>query len=241
MKYPGKIITKTCLDKYSGLTRAQMEQMPGEYKSLFFDLCVEKTNAMKWAFESDPVTAEVGVLYSDCDICFMGPLLEIPADATVAVSHHEIKPEDEARYGKYNGGLVWAKTISSIHAWTAACRTSRWDDQAAIEDMAAVDPGHLYQIPRTENYGWWRLWQGVRPVNELLAEWRMKTGSNNSGIMINNRALGSIHTHFGEVRDRATLEYNRWVLGWLERLTMHPPAQRLLLFIHSIHPWMQLD
>ena len=238
MNYPGQIITRISLDKYSGLTRAQMERLPGEYKNLFFDLCVEKTAVMKWVFETESVTN--GVLYCDCDICFMGPHFDIPDNATLAVSHHEIKPQDEARYGTYNGGIVWAKDISNIHTWIAACKTSRFVDQAAIEDMAAAAT-NLYKIPRQENYGWWRLFQGVKPANELMGEWTMRWGSNNSGIMIGGQPLGSIHTHFGEIRDAATLQYNRWVLHWLSKLTMHPPAQRLLGFIHGLHPWMLLD
>jgi len=236
MGYMGRIVTKVALDKYAGLTRAEMEKRPGIYGSLFFDLCVEKTAVMKWVFE----TETVGVLYCDCDICFMGPLFNIPEDADVAVSHHEIRPQDEARYGKYNGGILWAKDVGSVNTWIDACRTSRFVDQAAIEDMAAAAKS-LYLIPRQENYGWWRLWQGVRPANELMREWSMNWGSNNSGIMVNGEPLGSIHTHFGEVRDQATLEYNKWVIMWLKRLTMHPPAQKLLHYIYKLHPWMALD
>jgi hypothetical protein len=235
MGYKGRIVTKVALDKYAGLTRAEMEKKPGIYGSLFFDLCVEKTAVMKWVFETEPVD----VLYCDCDICFMGPLFSIPEGADVAVSHHEIRPQDEARYGKYNGGILWAKDVGSVNTWIDACKTSRFVDQAAIEDMAAAAKS-LYQIPRTENYGWWRLWQGVKPANQLMSEWSMKEAKN-CGIMINGQPLGSIHTHFGETRDAATVQYNKWVLHWLTKLTTNSKAQRLLGFIHSLHPWMILD
>ena len=226
MGYKGKIVTNVSLNKYAGLTRAQMERMPGVYKHLFFDLCVEKTAVMKWAFE----TAPDGVLYCDCDICFMGPLLEIPETATVAVSHHEIKPRDEALYGKYNGGVLWAKDVSSILTWIHACKTSRFVDQAAIEDMAAAVPAEqLYLIPRTENYGWWRLWQGVKPPQELAAEW----ASGAQGITVSGQPLGSVHTHFGEIRDAATREFNKWVLSLLA-LDGRPKAKELLTFIRMM-------
>jgi hypothetical protein len=226
MGYKGKIVTNVSLDKYTGLTRAQMERMPGVYKHLFFDLCVEKTAVMKWAFET---AQENGVLYCDCDICFTGPLFEIPETATVAVSHHEIKPQDEARYGTYNGGIVWTKDVSSVLTWIAACKGSRFVDQAAIEDMAAAVPsGELYLIPRTENYGWWRLWQGVKTPQELASEWSVSTC-----IKVSGQPLGSVHTHFGEVRDAATVEFNKWVLSMLA-LDKRPKAKELLTFIRMM-------
>lgn len=224
MEYKGKIITNITLDKYSGLTRAQMEKTPGVYKNMFFDLCVEKTAVMKWVFES--FSPKDGVLYCDCDICFMGPLFEIPDTATVAVSRHEIRPQDEARYGAYNGGVLWTKDISSIITWIAACKTSRFVDQAAIEDVAAASQS-LYLIPRTENYGWWRLWQGTKSPQALASEW--SAGPN--GILVLGKPLGSVHTHFGETRDAATREFNRWVLSWLLKLSAHEPSRRLWEFI----------
>ena len=238
MGYKGKIVTKQTLDKYAGLTRAQMERMPGEYANLFFDLCVEKTKVMKWVFETEANVSETGVLYCDCDICFTGPIFDIPPGMKVAVSHHEIRIADEAKWGRYNGGVLWAKDIDRILLWINACKTSRFVDQAAIEDMVAATP-ETYQIPRTENYGWWRMWQGIRPSAELAAEWGLRRSPEHSGITVAGAPLGSIHTHFAEVRDAATHEYNKWIVGWLRRLNSHPPAKRLLQFLERLHPWIR--
>jgi hypothetical protein len=238
--YPGKIVTRVGLDAYSGLTRAQMERIPGVYKNLFFDLCVEKTNVMKWVFETAPNISETGVLYCDCDICFLAPLLDIPETATLAVSHHQIRPQDEALYGKYNGGVLWAKTVQSIHTWIDACKTSRFVDQAAIEDLVtATDPATTYQIPRIQNYGWWRMFQGTRPAADLQAEWSMNRNkaAGGSGILVNGEPLGSIHTHFGETRDLVTNAFNVWVLGWLRKLAVgHAPARRMVAYIEKNFP-----
>ena len=233
--YKGQIHVRNGLDAYSGLTRAQMERAPGKTQNQWTDFMLEKTTLLEWA-----LSEQRDVLFCDCDICFTGPLFEIPDGATLAVSQHQIRPQDEARFGTYNGGMIWVTDQAQIDLWRSATKTSRFFEQAAIEDVAAAATS-LYKIPRQENYGWWRLFQGVKPANELMGEWTMRWGSNNSGIMIGGQPLGSIHTHFGEVRDAATLQYNRWVLHWLSKLTMHPPAQRLLGFIHGLHPWMLLD
>jgi len=235
LDYKGELHIKNSLDSYSGLTRAQMERAPGKTQNQWTDFMLEKTTLLEWALSEQP-----NVLFCDCDICFTGPLFEIPDGATLAVSQHQIRPQDEARFGTYNGGMIWISSQDQIDLWRTATKTSRFFEQAAIEDVAAAATS-LYKIPRTENYGWWRLWQGVKPANQLMGEWTMRWGSNNSGIMISGEPLGSIHTHFGEVRDTATVEYNKWVMHWLSKLTMHAPAQRLLAFIHGLYPWMLLD
>ena len=237
LEYKGTIHMRSSLDSYSGLTRAQMEHAPGKTQNQWTDFMLEKTTLLKWALSEQP-----DALFCDSDICFMAPLFEIPDGSTLAVSQHMIRPQDEARFGMYNGGMIWVSEKTQIDLWITATKTSRFFEQAAIEDVAAATPAiSLYKIPRQENYGWWRLWQGAKPASELFSEWSMRWRSNNSGIMIGNQPLGSIHTHFGEVRDAATTEYNKWVLNWLSKLTMHPPAQRLLGFIHGLHPWMLLD
>ena len=235
LAYKGKIHLRNSLNPYSGLKRAEMEDSPGKTQNQWTDFMLEKTTLLEWALSEQP-----NVLFCDSDICFMGPLFEIPEGTTLAVSQHQIRPKDEARFGTYNGGMIWVTDKSQIYLWRVATETSRYYEQAAIEDVAAAAT-NLYEIPRTENYGWWRLWQGVKPANELLTEWSMNWGANNSGIMIGGQPLGSIHTHFGEVRDAATLQYNKWVLNWLAKLKMHRPAQRLLAFIQSLHPWMTMD
>lgn len=235
LDYSGTIHIRNGLDAYSGLTRAKMERTPGTTQNQWTDFMLEKTILLEWALSEQP-----NVLFCDSDICFMAPLFEIPEGTTLAVSQHQIRPQDEARFGAYNGGMLWVTDKAQVELWRSATANSRFFEQAAIEDVAAAAT-NLYQIPRQENYGWWRLWQGVKAPTALMAEWTMQWGSNNSGIMVAGQPLGSIHTHFGEVRDAATLQYNKWVLHWLAKLTMHAPAQRLLGFIQNLHPWMTLD
>ena len=237
-KYPGEIVTSTALNKYSGMNRQQMERMRGQrFPSLWFDFMAEKIFLLKWAFTQEgAAAAAAGVLFCDADICFFAPLPVIPAGAVVALSHHEIRAVDEALYGRYNGGFAWLSDPRYADAWLAACDAGqRFFEQSALEDVgraaAAEGPQALYEFPRTQNFGWWRLWQGERHYEELQKEWTMNRRKDPaaSGILVGGEPLGSVHTHFSEKKDAATVKYNAWVLAWLERLApSHVPARRLL-------------
>lgn len=239
LNYPGEVITNTtAMEPYSGLNRQQMERMPGRrFPSLWFDFMAEKISLLRWAFAEEGETAATpGILFCDADICFLAPLPTIPVGTKVALSHHEIRAADEARYGRYNGGFAWFSSPSHVDTWLTACLAGqRFYEQSALEDVARAaareGPQALYEFPRTQNFGWWRLFQGERPVAMLLTEWSMNRRINpsSSGIMVAGAPLGSIHTHFKETRDPTTMEFNRWVLSWLQKLERsHEPARRLL-------------
>jgi hypothetical protein len=222
MGYSGKIYVKQGLDRYTGLNRQQMEKTPDGTANLWVNFMLEKATLLEWALESAP-----DVLFCDSDICFTAPLFEIPEDAKLAVSRHEIRPQDEARFGAFNGGMIWVTSKAQVALWRSATTTSRFFEQASIEDLVAADPG-AYMIPRQNNYGWWRLFQGVKPPHELAAEW-----SSSTCIKVAGQPLGSIHTHFGEVRDAATMQFNKWVLSNLA-LDKRPKAKELLTFIRMM-------
>jgi len=227
--YTGDIVIKEALNDYTGLNRAQMEGMRGrKYQNFFFDFVCEKLNLLDWVFAE---TQAPGVLFCDADICFLAPLFSIPAGTTLAVSPHLIRTSDEARYGVYNAGMIWVNSPEVVALWRVACATSTFYEQIAIEDVVAA-VANVYQIPATENYGWWRLWQGRRPAAELQAEWKMKQSNPGSGIAIKGQALGSVHTHFAEKRDLATVKYNEWLINCLTRIgQVHPPARNFLNYM----------
>jgi hypothetical protein len=100
-----------------------------------------------------------------------------------------------------------------------------------MEDVvAALPPEQVYKLPKTENYGWWRLWQGVQPPHELKGEWGMNRRGPGCGITVAGASLGSVHTHFTETKDAATAQFNAWVIAWLKKLAdaKHLPAKRFL-------------
>jgi hypothetical protein len=133
--YKGPIHVKNSLDAYSGLTRAQMERAPGKTQNQWTDFMLEKTTLLKWALSEQP-----DALFCDSDICFMGPVFDIPEGTTLAVSQHMIRPQDEARFGTYNGGMIWVSEKTQIDLWLTATKTSRFFEQAAIDFQGITPP-----------------------------------------------------------------------------------------------------
>jgi len=236
LKYPGTVYTKDVLSVYTAYDRRQMEAMPGKhFATLWMDFMTEKINLLRWALAAEPG----GVLFCDADICFTGPLPTIPDGAAVGLSPHMIVERDEKRYGKYNGGFAWFSATEYADVWWNACATARFYEQSALEDVArhVVEAGKdLYEFPKTSNYGWWRLWQGVKSSSDILKEWginRMRA-KESSGVCIEGAMLGSIHTHF-HTTDFATKQFNSMFTSWLKILApYHLPARKLLAAITKI-------
>jgi hypothetical protein len=171
------------------------------------------------------------VLFCDADICFLAPLFNVPEGTVLAVSQHMIRPADEARFGTYNVGMIWMARADLVATWRDACAGSRFYEQVPMETVvASLPPDQVHKLPKTENYGWWRLWQGTKSPQELQAEWGMDRHAPGCGITVGGAPLGSVHTHFSETKDAATAQFNIWVLLWLNKLVeaRHAPAKRLL-------------
>lgn len=227
-KYPGRLVLREDLGAYADWNRQQMEQMPGvHFKSRWFDFMTEKINLLRWALSEEKGG---GVLFCDADICFLGPLPEIPQGRTLALSPHAIRPRDTARFGHYNGGFLWLSSEKHLDDWWSACATARFYEQSALEDVGkAAGTEALYEFPVTQNYGWWRLLQGTETADALQKKWSIQPGK---GILVSGVLLGSVHTHFAETLDAATALFNELVIGWLKRLVYtHPPANRILAAI----------
>jgi len=212
--YTGELVTKEALNRYTSVNRAQMERLPGVRKNLFFDFVCEKMNLLDWALS---ISKSKGVLFLDADICFLAPLFQIPKGVTLAVSPHHIREYDEAKYGVYNAGMLWVKDTDTVTMWRSACDNSSFYEQIAIEDVVnKLVESTVYKIPLTENYGWWRLFQGRKSVEETQKEWSFAHKNHaGTGITLNGNPVGSIHTHFAEMRDTTTVAYNKWVMTLL--------------------------
>jgi hypothetical protein len=241
ISYKGELILdKDKLARYSGLTRQKMEAMPGtKYPSLWFEFMAEKITLLRWAFEREGTAgaaAAAGILFCDADICFMDQLPKIPAGKRIALCPHYIRPLDEARYGHYNGGFFWLSSSESVDAWERAClRGQRFYEQSALEDLSiTVKPEELHTFSRNHNYGWWRLFQSPAGTEETQKEWSMNRvkAAASAGLLVGGEPVGSVHTHFMERKDRATMEFNQFILQRLHRLAgTHEPARRLFGFL----------
>lgn len=232
IKYTGKLVVNVALDQYSRKTRAEMERTPAtQEKTLWYEFQMEKLRLLDWVFSSEPTASQVGTFYLDADICFFGELPAVPGDFAVAVSLHMIRRQDEARYGAYNAGYFWTKSPDAVQAWRAACATSRFFEQAALEVFDSDEwsgTGRVYKFPPQTNYGWWRMFQSDTDYAELQKRWGIRRDAKHSGITVDGQPLTSVHTHW-TTADFTTGLFNNFVKQLLEKIApRHEPAKRIL-------------
>ena len=238
--YKGKKITKIALDPYTGLNRSVMERTPGtKFATLFADFCAEKPVLMKWVLES-----ESAVLFCDADICHLGPLPSIDERVNLAVSPHLIRKSDTDRFGLYNAGYLYLKNQATADQWLQLCKTSRFFEQGCLEDLVSwsnikYGVGSVEQFPETVNYGWWRLWQGDCNPEALMKKWRILRKEGGCGLIIGDKPLQSIHTHWSEQRDMATAQFNFWILKQLQALSSVKKTRHLTTFLETQHPHLK--
>lgn len=236
-KYPGKIHTQLALQRYTGLTRQQMEHSPGlSSPSLFGDFTEEKTELMNWAIRASG-SKPGGVFFLDADITLLGPLplpLSLPKDVKLVLSPHFIRPSDEAKFGHFNAGFIWTNDPTFPVEWKEACGYSRFFEQAALEDFAQ----RADVFEREHNYGWWRMFQSEKSVKENKDEWKIARADMDDGfcgIRIGSVPLRSVHLHW---YDPSTNDFALFVIEKLRLTTkgkygLASKSARLLRFLTS--------
>jgi len=224
VSFKGTMHLRKSLDGYTGLNRKAMEATPGRtYNTLWLDFMYEKATAIEWAFSMGGITEEKGLWFMDSDITHLAPLPDIPASASVALSPHFIRESDCRLYGKYNGGYFWLRDTSLISAWRSAGFTSRFYEQAALEDMAVAAEGHLYEFPIQVNFGWWRMFQGLAPPAEIQSGFSFNRADTSVGLRYKGVPLQSIHTHWFDTSSSATGVFNAWVNEYTRKFASHKP------------------
>lgn len=235
--YSGPLVIIPDLDKYktanTTVCRKSLSQQKGIlYKTMWEDFMMEKATVMEHALKT-----EDSVFLFDSDICFLGPLPPIPENKKIGVSPHMIKPIDEDRYGKFNAGYVWTCDKRVPAAWREASKSSRFFDQAALEDVIKMfTEDEIHYFSKQNNYGWWRMFQSTETSSALQAQWTIFRNDPGSGIRVDGSPLLSIHTHWSEQNDYVTYMFNVWVLRFLTRLGNHPPANSLCRFLIKTFP-----
>ena len=229
IKFKGTIHLMTAMDSYRGLTRKEMEKMPGHlYDTLFKDYTYEKANVLDWIFESEPQLADSqdGVWFLDADICHLAPLPKVPASSTLALSPHYIQLTDEALYGKYNAGFLWLNDPLLVQAWRTLGVKSRFFEQAALEDLASKAGTGLYEFPIQVNFGWWRMFQGRVSYQDVQRQFSVSK----SGIHLMGLPIQSFHTHFHQT-DSVTGAFNTWLRDILKPFSQE---ERIKAFLRLI-------
>ena len=168
------------LDKYNGKNREQMER-----EGIVTEFWMYKNRAMDKALEYNK-----DVMFLDGDIIVTDEL-KVHKKFDLGVSPHYIKKSDTDKYGYYNGGLVWTKHKDLGKDWRTFAKTSRFVDQACIEDLAKKY-SH-FEFDMSYNISWWRLSQSDKSPNEIARCFQI-------GPSYNRKSLKCIHTHFDQER-----------------------------------------
>ena len=180
------------LNQYSGLNRAQMTQ-----RGIWSDFQMMKAYAIDEALKYEKDT-----LFLDADIILLDTIDNIDNTKELGVSPHYIKKSDTDRYGYYNGGVLWTNQKTVKDDWIKFTKTSRYFDQASIEDL--VKKYSYFEFGEHCNFSWWRITQSATSPQNIISNVSIK----NNKIMYKDKPLKFVHTHFHEKRQDIALFNN---------------------------------
>ena len=172
------------LDEYDGLNRMMMEQ-----KGLFTKFLMSKPNIIKKTLEYEKDT-----LFLDSDIIILDELNDIDDTKELGVSPQFIKQETIDETGYYNAGCLWTKSKELPDDWIKYSETSRYFEQASIEDL--VKKYSYFEFGENYNLQCWRYIlspEGPRKISSHIS-------SDKGVVMYKDKPLKFIHTHFLDQR-----------------------------------------
>lgn len=227
-------VNPTALDKYKGKRRAEMEATPGStYDSLFKEYTYEKANVLNWMFETQPTLKTTGAWFMDADILHCAPLPIVPDSATVALSPHYIRTADESKFGHFNAGYMWFKDQALLDIWKAAGHSSRFFEQAALEDVASAAGPTVYSFPPSVNFGWWRMFQSPISPPDQQKKFSVHRPDPGIGLRYDGQTLQSIHTHWFQRDGSSTHVFNQWFTRMSQILKAHKPMQQFMRILNK--------
>lgn len=193
------IIWNESLNPYKGKNRAQME----EDKS-WTEFQMMKTVAIDCALELYPDT-----LFLDSDIIICNEIKCIDNTKDLGVSPHFIRKRDTDKFGYYNGGVLWTKNKNVPKDWRKFTETSRYYDQASIEDLARTYS--KFEFNPNYNMSWWRIQQGDEPASKMVSYFSMNKSRQ---ITYKGNPLGFIHSHFNRKEEQG---FNNLIISLLKQ------------------------
>lgn len=166
----------------TSLKRTEMET-----RGIWPKFQMEKAKIIDFALRQSPNT-----IFLDADTIVTGPIL-VPhgGKAVLGVSPHFATSMITQKYGFYNGGFLWAADPAICAAWINATQTSRFYDQAALEDLTHIFP--TYVFPESVNVGWWRMQHGPDGPDVFKAHVRTE---GEAGLTYKGHRISSMHGHF---------------------------------------------
>ena len=186
------------LDKYSNKNRSIMVN-----EGIWDEFQMQKANVIKYALENEKDT-----MFLDSDIVFFNPINVIDRSKELGVSPHYIKKSNTDEVGYYNGGCLWTKNKNVPNDWIEFTKTSRYHDQASIEDL--TKKYSFQEFGKEVNFMPWRIIIGDNPKEVINS-----ININNNQLNIGDKPLVFLHTHF---HDQRFLEINNIFINALRKL-----------------------
>lgn len=180
------VVFVVSLDKYYGMNRKEMEQ-----RNIWREFQNTKGLVMQRALEDFEDT-----LFLDSDILVVNPIDCIDKSKKIGLSPHYIRKKDTDRYGYYNGGVAWTSCKDMPNKWRKYTLTSRYYDQASLEDVKKEYEDSYFEFGKECNFSWWRVFQSDEKPNDILKHIIIKEGKN---VFYDNTPLRFIHTHFNNI------------------------------------------
>lgn len=177
------------LDEYSGLDRDTMEK-----KGVWSDFQMQKAIVIDEALKREKDT-----LFLDADILLLDAIDDIDDTKQLGVSPHYINKNSTDTFGYYNGGVLWTNQKSVKDDWIEFTKTSRYFDQASIEDLAKKYD--TFEFGENYNFSWWRVTQSDQAPQEIINELSIVENK----INYKGAPLKFVHTHFYETREDVKL------------------------------------
>ena len=193
-----QLFLNVTLDKYSNKNRSIMVN-----EGIWDEFQMQKANVIKSALEK-----ETDTMFLDSDIIFFNPINVIDKSKELGVSPHYIKKSYTDELGYYNGGCLWTKNKNVPNDWIDFTKTSRYHDQASIEDLVKKYDTQVFG--EEINYMPWRIILSDNP-----SQTKSKITVANNQININNKPLVFLHTHF---QDKRFIEVNSIFINALKSL-----------------------
>jgi len=199
------------LDKYDGMNRQMME-----YNNIWSDFQMSKALIIKKTLEKEENT-----LFLDSDIIILDELNDIDDTKELGVSPQFINQVKIDQFGYYNAGCLWTKSKNVPDDWIEFTKTSRFFDQASVEDL--VKKYSYFEFGDNYNLQCWRLYlspDGPHKIASYLS-------SDNGTVMYKDKSLKFIHTHF---RDPQFRDFNNLLLNHINNAKLY----KILLIIFRV-------
>ena len=193
-----QLFLKTTLDKYSNKNRNIMVQ-----EKIWDEFQMQKANVIKYALENEKDT-----MFLDSDILFFNTINCIDKTKELGLSPHYVKKTNTDEVGYYNGGCLWTKNKNVPDHWIEFTKTSRYHDQASIEDLAKKYS--FQEFDKEINFMPWRVLL-ANNQEEVIKSINIK----NNQLNIGTKPLAFLHTHF---HDQRFIQVNNIFINALRKL-----------------------